>query len=60
MSDTFDELMNGSDEVESFLKGNKAGFKVPVPETIDVKKIRSRLKMTQSKFLMLSVSASMP
>jgi putative transcriptional regulator len=50
MSDIFNEMMNGLDEVESFLEGNKVGFRVHVPENIDVKQIRSRLKMTQARF----------
>ena len=50
MKSTFDQLMNGLDEVEAFLAGEQKGFKVHVPDQIDVKSIRTRLKMTQARF----------
>lgn len=50
MSAMFDDLMQGLDEVELFLKGKKEGFRVHVPESVDVKEIRGRLDMTQAKF----------
>jgi putative transcriptional regulator len=50
MKDTFDQLMTGLDEVEAFLAGEQKGFKVHVPDQIDVKRIRNKLKMTQSRF----------
>ena len=42
--------MTGLDEVETFLAGNQKGFKVHVPDKVDVKSIRNRLKMTQLRF----------
>jgi putative transcriptional regulator len=45
-----EELMTGLDEVEAFLAGKGDGYKVHVPEKVDVKKIRKRLKMTQARF----------
>lgn len=50
MSAAFDEMMQGLNEVESFLAGEKVGFRVHVPESIDVKHIRTQLHMTQAKF----------
>jgi putative transcriptional regulator len=50
MKSTFDQLMTGLDEVEAFLAGEQKGFKVHVPDQIDVKSIRNKLKMTQSRF----------
>ncbi|HEY4357323.1 MAG TPA: hypothetical protein VGN16_16350 [Acidobacteriaceae bacterium] len=50
MSRIFDELMQGLNEVEGFLEGNETGFRVHVPDTIDVKRIRTRLHMTQARF----------
>jgi putative transcriptional regulator len=50
MKNTFDQLMTGLDEVEAFLAGEQKGFKVHVPDQIDVKRIRNKLKMTQSRF----------
>jgi putative transcriptional regulator len=50
MKSAFDSMMTGLDEVESYLAGDTKGFKVHVPEVVDVKEIRSHLHMTQSKF----------
>jgi len=50
MSAMFDDLMNGLDEVDAFLSGHTAGYKVNVPAEVDVKSIRKGLKMTQSRF----------
>ncbi len=50
MSELFQDMMQGLNEVEDFLTSKHAGFKVHVPETIDVKQIRSRLHMTQASF----------
>ncbi len=50
MSTMFDDLMNGLDEVDAFLAGQTAGYKVSVPAEVDVKSIRKGLKMTQSRF----------
>lgn len=50
MSAMFDDLMNGLDEVDAFLAGQTAGYKVSVPAEVDVKSIRKGLKMTQSRF----------
>jgi len=50
MKTAFEELMTGLDEVEAFLAGERKGFKVHVPDEVDVKRIRTRLNMTQSRF----------
>jgi len=50
MKTQFEELMSGLDDVESFLSGEKEGFKVHVPEKVDVKSIRNKLHMTQARF----------
>ena len=50
MKTAFQELMTGLDEVEAFLAGERKGFKVHVPDEVDVKRIRTRLNMTQSRF----------
>ena len=50
MSKMFEDLMSGLDEVDAFLAGEKAGYKVSVPSDVDVKSIRKRLSMTQSRF----------
>jgi putative transcriptional regulator len=50
MAKMFDALMTGLDEVEAFLAGETAGYKVNLPAKVDVKSIRKRLKMTQARF----------
>ncbi len=50
MATIFKDLMSGLDEVDAFLSGKKAGYKVNLPAQVDVKHIRKRLKMTQSTF----------
>ena len=50
MKTAFKELMTGLDEVQAFLAGERKGFKVHVPDEVDVKSIRSKLRMTQSRF----------
>ena len=50
MKTAFAQMMNGLDQVEGFLAGNRKGYRVHVPEKVDVKRIRARLKMTQSRF----------
>jgi putative transcriptional regulator len=42
--------MGGLDEVDAFLAGETGGHKVTLPAEVDVKSIRKRLKMTQSRF----------
>jgi putative transcriptional regulator len=46
----FEELMTGLDEIQAFLAGERKGFKVHVPDEVDVKSIRNKLNMTQSRF----------
>jgi putative transcriptional regulator len=50
MTTVFQDLKNGLKEVDAFLSGETGGYKVSVPTDVDVKAIRGRLNMTQSKF----------
>jgi len=50
MGNTFQKLMNGLEEVDSYLSGQTKGFKVTVPGEVDVKAVRERLGLTQVKF----------
>jgi putative transcriptional regulator len=50
MTSVFQDLKNGLKEVDAFLSGETEGYKVSVPTDVDVKAIRGRLHMTQSKF----------
>jgi putative transcriptional regulator len=50
MAAMFKDMMSGLDEVDSFLAGKTAGYKVNLPAEVDVKSIRKGLKMTQARF----------
>jgi putative transcriptional regulator len=50
MTTMFEDMMAGLNEVDNFLAGENAGYKVSVPTEVDVKAIRKRLNMTQSRF----------
>jgi putative transcriptional regulator len=50
MSPLFDDMMAGLKDVEKFMAGERAGYRVHVPEEVDVKGIRKRLRMTQASF----------
>ena len=50
MKPAFEELMTALDEVQAFRAGERKGFKVHVPDEVDVKSIRNKLNMTQSRF----------
>ena len=50
MATMFEDMMNGLDEVDAFLAGATAGYKVNIPTEVDVKGIRKCPKMTQTRF----------
>jgi putative transcriptional regulator len=50
MTKMFNDLKQGLAEVDAFLGGQTEGFKVTVPDEVDVKEIRSHLNMTQLEF----------
>ena len=50
MTKMFEDMKRGLDEVNAFLAGECAGYKVTLPAEVDVKSIRKRLKMTQARF----------
>lgn len=50
MKTQFEQMMDGLNDVEAFLAGEREGFKAHVPQKVDVKAIRNRLGMTQARF----------
>src|ERR1700736_199021 len=50
MKTQFEQMMDGLNDVESFLAGEQKGFKGHVPQQVDVKAIRNKLRMTQARF----------
>ena len=43
MTNAFDKLMNGLNEVEGYLEGKTKGYKTTLPGEVDVKAVRKRL-----------------
>ncbi len=52
MNKNFDRIMQGLNEASAFVEGtaDKKSYRVHVPEKVDVKAIRKRLKLTQVQF----------
>ena len=50
MKAQFEQMMDGLNDVEAFLAGEQEGFKVYVPQEVDLKAIRNRPGMMQAKF----------
>jgi putative transcriptional regulator len=50
MKTQFEQMMDGLNDVEAFLAGEREGFNAHVPQQVDVKAIRNRLGMTQARF----------
>ncbi|MGO8790569.1 MAG: helix-turn-helix domain-containing protein [Terriglobia bacterium] len=50
MKSQFEQMMDGLNDVEAFLAGEREEFKVHLPQEVDVKAIRNRLGMTQARF----------
>lgn len=51
--DIFDSIMRGANEAVDYMEGKRKGYRmtrVQVPEKIDVKALRARLRMTQKMF----------
>ena len=47
---TYSKLMRGLEEAKAYIEGEREGYKVTVPATVDVRSIRKGLKMTQAAF----------
>lgn len=52
MSKNFDRIMQGLNEASDFVRGkaDEKAFRVHVPEKVNVKAIRKKLKLTQEEF----------
>ncbi len=46
----FSKVMRGLEEAKAYMEGERTGYKVTVPATIDVRSIRKSLNMTQAAF----------
>jgi putative transcriptional regulator len=50
MSKLFDEMAQGTEEARAYMEGERKGYKVTLPESIDVRAIRNRLRFSQGRF----------
>jgi putative transcriptional regulator len=50
MSKLFEEMAQGTAEARAYIEGERKGYKVTLPESIDVRSIRKRLRMSQEGF----------
>ncbi len=48
MKTQFEQMMDGLNDVEAFLAGEQEGFKAHVPQEVDVKAIRNRLRTPEA------------
>ncbi len=46
----FSKIMRGLEEAKAYVEGERQGYKVTVPPSVDVKSIRKSLHMTQAAF----------
>ena len=50
MSKLFEEMAQGTAEARAYMEGEQKGYKVTLPEWIDVRGIRKRLQFSQGRF----------
>ena len=50
MSQLFEEMMQGLVEADAYMEGERKGFTAHVPESVDVKGLRGKLRMSQAQF----------
>ena len=50
MSKLFEEMAKGTAEARAYMQGKRKGYKVTLPETVDVRGIRKRLRLSQERF----------
>jgi putative transcriptional regulator len=50
MSKLFEEMAQGVSEARAYMEGERKGFKVTLPETVDVRGLRKRLRLSQHRF----------
>ena len=45
MSKLFEEMAQGTAEARAYMEGERKGYKVTLPETVDVRGLRKRLRL---------------
>ncbi len=60
MSKLFEEMAQGLSEARTYMEGERKGYKVTLPDSIDFRIIRKKLPLGQDKLSPPSASSSMP
>jgi putative transcriptional regulator len=50
MTKLFEEMAQGTTEARAYMDGERKGYKVTLPETVDVRGLRKRLHLSQERF----------
>jgi putative transcriptional regulator len=50
MSKLFEEMAQGAAEARAYMEGMRKGYKVTLPETVDDRGLRTRLRLSQARF----------
>lgn len=50
MNKLFEEMVQGTEEARAYMDGGRQGYKVRLPESVDVRGIRQRLHFSQGRF----------
>jgi len=50
MSKLYEEMVQGTKEARAYMEGERKGYRVTLPATVDVRKLRKRLHLSQSRF----------
>ncbi|MGA3080897.1 MAG: NadS family protein [Terracidiphilus sp.] len=50
MSKLFEEMAQGTAEARAYMEGERKGYKVTQPETVDVRGLRKRMRLSQGRF----------
>lgn len=50
MSKLFEEIAQGTAEARAYMEGERKGYKVTLPESVDIRGIRTRLHFSQGRF----------
>jgi len=50
MSKLFEEMAQGTADARAYMEGERKGYKVTLPESIDVRALRNRLHLSQGRF----------
>ena len=50
MSKLFEEMAQGTAEARAYMEGERKGYKVTLPKTVNVRGLRKRLRLSQGRF----------